>query len=104
MARFAPTLLTLVGFAALAAAPSPGAASQIHFRAEPATVPAEARVVVRDTVFRCGEDGCYAPRGSSRAEIVCTVLARELGPLRSFSAGGRSFAGDALAECNRAAR
>jgi hypothetical protein len=91
------------GIAALAAA-APAAASKAHFRAEPLAAPAEARLVVRDTVFRCGHAGCVAPRGSARAGIVCSALVREVGALRSFSADGRSFGAEELAECNRAAR
>ena len=105
MPRLTFTLFTsLVGIIAVAAATAPAMASQVHFRAQPAAIPAEARLVVRDTVFRCGDNGCTAPRASSRAEIVCTALAREVGELRSFSANGRHFGADELAECNRAAR
>jgi hypothetical protein len=100
MIRLTSALLSL---AALAGA-VPVLASQAHFRAEPVTAPAEARLVVRDTVFRCGEGGCVAPGGGSRAAIVCTALVREVGPLRSFTVAGRSFDADALAQCNRAAR
>ena len=105
MLRFASVSSTLLlPLAALVATVVPAAASQIHFRAEPANVPAEARLVVRDTVFRCGDAGCVAPRASSRPELVCAALAREVGELRSFSSEGRAFDAAALADCNRRAR
>lgn len=95
------SLFTLLAFVATA---TPAMASQVHFRAQPVTVAAEARLVVRDTVFRCGEAGCAAARGSTRPEIVCSVLAQEVGALASFSAGGRDFDAAALERCNRRAR
>ncbi|HEX8643945.1 MAG TPA: hypothetical protein VF702_08535 [Allosphingosinicella sp.] len=105
MARIAPTLLTsLLGLAALAASAAPAEASQTHFRAQPLNLPEAIRLVVRDTVFRCGPASCVAPRASSRAELVCAALAREVGGLASFSAGGRAFDAAALEACNRRAR
>ena len=101
MTRSVSALFALLSVAAAAA---PAAASQVHFRAQPVAVPAEARLVVRDTVFRCADSGCVAPRASSRAEIVCSALVREIGAVSSFSANGRSFGADELAACNRAAR
>lgn len=106
MTRTFPSALLALSFSVLSlAAPVSAAwASQIHFRAQPETAPSEARLVVRDTVFRCGAAGCVAPRGASRAELVCAALAREVGGLESFSANGRLFDPAALAECNRRAR
>ena len=94
----------LCGVTVLAAAAGPATASPLHFRAEPATVPGEARLVIRDTVFRCAAAACVAPRASSRAELICAALAREVGALRSFSANGRSFDAAELEACNRRAR
>jgi hypothetical protein len=93
-------LFALLAFAAAA----PASAAGVHYRAQPAAVPADARLIVRDIVWRCGDGGCTAPRNGSRAEIVCASLARELGTLASFSAGGRSFDAAALENCNRRAR
>jgi hypothetical protein len=105
MARIASTLFTsLVGLAALSATAGTAEASQTHFRAQPLDLPEAVRLVVRDTVFRCGGAGCVAPRGSSRPELVCSALAREVGGLASFSAGGRAFDAAALEACNRRAR
>ena len=99
-AAVSPT--SIIALALLAAAPA--AANEPHFRAQPLAAASEARLVVRDTVFRCGAAGCIAPRGSSRAEHVCAGLVREVGALAGFSAGGRAFDEAALADCNRRAR
>jgi hypothetical protein len=96
-------LLGVLATAAAAAAPA-RAPGEAHFRAHPATASTAQRLVVRDTVFRCGVDGCVAPRGTSRPELVCSALAREVGTVASFIAGGRSFDAAALETCNRRAR
>lgn len=89
---------------ALGATSGPAFASGVHYRVVPATAPAEVRLIVRDIVWRCGSGGCTAPQNGSRAEIVCSSLAREIGVLASFSAGGRVFDAAALENCNRRAR
>lgn len=86
------------------ASAAPPAATGVHYRAQPAAAPAQARLIVRDIVWRCGAGGCTAPRSGSRPEIVCASLAREFGALASFSAGDRSFDAAALENCNRRAR
>ena len=101
LSSLSATFLTAAAFAATAA---PAMASQAHFRAQPVAPASEARLVVRDTIFRCGTAGCAAARGSTRPEIVCSVLAREVGQLASFSAGDRDFDTAALEACNRRAR
>ena len=98
---FFALLATLLAFGMTA---SPAAAAGIHYRAHPAAVPAEARLVVRDIVWRCGAGGCTAPENGSRPAIVCSALARELGALRSFTVAGRSFGAEELENCNRRAR
>ncbi|HEX8216998.1 MAG TPA: hypothetical protein VF577_06000 [Allosphingosinicella sp.] len=94
----------LLTIAAMLAAAGPAAASEVHYRAQPAAAPAAARLIVRDTVWRCGSAGCVAPRSGSRPAIVCASVARALGTLRGFSAGGEAFDAEALENCNRRAR
>lgn len=105
IASITSTLLLGALAAATAGAAAPARApGEAHFRAHPATASTAQRLVVRDTVFRCGVDGCVAPRGTSRPELVCSALAREVGTVASFIAGGRSFDAAALETCNRRAR
>jgi hypothetical protein len=82
----------------------PAAATAQHYRAEPVTAVDAQRLVIRDTVFRCGASGCTAARSADRPERVCAALVREVGALASFSVGGRVLDAAALAECNRRAR
>ena len=75
-----------------------------HYRAEPATAQAEAKLVVRDLVWKCTAAGCLAGRSHSRPEIDCSALARQIGPLKSFAVAGRALGSAALEKCNARAR
>ena len=86
----------ILGFA-LAAAPALAAPA---YQAEPAAKPAAAKLVLRDTVWKCGDAGCAGSQSNSRPAVVCAVLAREVGALRSFSAEGRTLSAEELEKCN----
>jgi hypothetical protein len=75
-----------------------------QYRAEPASPPAAARLVVREIVWKCGAGGCVAPQGHSRPAVDCSALAREVGTLRSFTVGGQPLDSAALGKCNARAR
>ncbi|HEX8533266.1 MAG TPA: hypothetical protein VF662_03800 [Allosphingosinicella sp.] len=74
--------------------------AQSHYRAEPAAKPAVTKIVLRDTIWSCGDSGCSAGKSGSRPAIVCEVLAREVGALRSFSVAGQPIAPEQLEKCN----
>jgi hypothetical protein len=90
--------------AAATAGTAPAQASGSHYRADPAAMPAGQRLVVRDMVWRCGGGSCTSGENGSRPAVICASLAREVGQLRSFSAGGHAFDAAALESCNRRAR
>ena len=89
---------TLLGGTAFAAAGGG------QYRAEPASPPTAARMIVKDIVWRCGAAGCVAPRGNSRPAIDCSALAHEVGTLRSFTVEGQALDPAALEKCNARAR
>ncbi len=91
---------TLLGLALIA---SPAFASS-HYHAETVAKPAAAKLVLRDTIWKCGDNSCEAPKSGSRPAIVCTVLARQVGSLRSFTADGKALSADELGKCNARAR
>lgn len=70
------------------------------FQADPVAKPASERIVLRDTVWRCGDSGCAAGKSSSRPQIVCAILAKKVGSLRSFSAEGQALSQEELEKCN----
>ncbi len=83
---------------------TPVLAAGPHFQAEPVAKPAEAQLALRDTLWRCGDVGCGASESSSRPAIVCAVLAREVGALRSFSVKGEALGAEELEKCNARAK
>ena len=106
MTRHASPLLLalLLPVAALVAPPAPASAAAPHYRAEPATPPSGERLVVRDLVWKCGAGGCVTGKSNSRPATDCAALVRQVGALRSFSAGGRPLTGAELEKCNARAR
>jgi hypothetical protein len=75
-------------------------ASAPQYVAEPVTRPAESKIILRDTIWNCGESACAGTRSTSRPAIVCAVLAKKIGRLRSFQANGQALAPAALEACN----
>ncbi|WP_052134712.1 CC_3452 family protein [Sphingomonas sp. 37zxx] len=93
----AVTILSL----AMPAMTVPAAAqSQAHYAAVPTIAVAAKKLVTRDTIWRCGENGCRAPKSAMRPVILCELLVREVGPLQSFSVAGTAFDAEALTKCN----
>ena len=82
----------------------PAFAAAPYYKAETAAPPAAQKLIVRETVWKCGPAGCVAAQGSSRPAVECGALARQVGTLRSFAAGGRAFDAEELEKCNASAR
>ena len=98
-------LLTfLVTFAILGGSIGAAAAEPVHYRAEPATPQAQARLIAKDLVWKCGSAGCVAGKSNSRPATDCSALVRQVGALRSFSVQGRALTATELEKCNARAR
>ena len=76
------------------------ALSAPYYHAQPAGTAASTNVVLRDTVWKCGSFGCVGTRSNSRPAIVCAVLVRAVGRLRSFAEEGRAMSAEELEKCN----
>ena len=87
---------TFATFALLASTP----ALASHYVAQPAAKPAQAKIVVRDLIWSCGDTGCSAAKNGSRPAIVCASLAKEVGKLESFSVAGAALGPAELEKCN----
>ena len=99
------TLLALLGAVAVfGASAGPALAETVHYRAEPATPQAQARLIVKDLIWKCGPAGCIAGKSNSRPAIDCPALARQIGTLRSFTVAGQALPAEALEKCNARAR
>jgi hypothetical protein len=92
----------LILFSLLSA--TPALAAGPHFQAEPVAASAQPKLALRDTLWKCGAAGCTAAASNSRPAIVCAVLAREVGALKSFSAGGLPLGAAELGKCNARAK
>ncbi len=68
------------------------------------TTPITGTKVASETLWRCADNACVAQAATSRPEIVCARMAREVGKLESFSYRGTAFDADTLAKCNVKAR
>ena len=86
------------------AAAAPALAAGAYYQAELATPPAAERLVVREIVWKCGPGGCIAGKSNSLAKTDCAALAREAGPVRSFTVAGRPLSAAELEKCDARAR
>jgi uncharacterized low-complexity protein len=92
--------------AMLAFAPAAASAQTArgYYAATPAASFEKASLVTRSTVWKCNEGVCVAAKANARDNIVCELVAREVGQLTAFRANGTSFDAEALAKCNTKAR
>jgi hypothetical protein len=65
------------------------------------TAPASnGHAVVGGLVWKCADTACAAPKGTSRPAVVCARLAKEVGQVSTFTAGGKALEAEDLARCN----
>jgi hypothetical protein len=98
LAALATSATLFAGSATTAFAATPG------YRLVPETAISGNSVVARDVLWKRSGDAWIATKATSRAEIVCSSAAREIGKISSFSANGTDFTSDQLAKCNEKAR
>jgi hypothetical protein len=88
---------------ALALSATPAFAAPL-FHAQPDATPSNTKFVLRDTLWKCGDTGCAAAQGTSRPAVICAVLAKQVGTLRSFSFKGEEISAEELDKCNARAK
>ena len=93
--------LILTAAAALFVA-APAAAGS--FTAQPVVPTKQAKIVARDIVWTCTDQGCRGATAESRPAVLCQALAKKAGRLASFTANGRAFAAAELDRCNSVAK
>lgn len=106
MTRIAPTfvyfIIALAAFPltfAMSASPAFAQAAP-YYRAEFAHPLASTQLVERGLLWSCADQACVAVESNSRDAVICSALARKLGKVTAFSAGGRAFDDSKLAACN----
>lgn len=106
------TLRSVIAVASIAtsailmtAAATPAFAGAPAYRLAPvAALSAADTVVVRDVLWKCNDAGCTATSATSRPAIVCSTAARKIGKVASFTANGKDFTAEELADCNKKAK
>ena len=97
VAALAWTTLTI----GTAVSPSPAAAAEgAYYRAQLSAPASSANAVAGGIVWKCAETNCAAPKGTSRPAIVCARLAKQVGEVATFTAGGKALEAEELARCN----
>lgn len=103
MIRFAPLATAVLSLAALA--PVAGAAqSGGYYTATALEAPKKASFVTQNTVWKCKDSVCTAPRTPSTDKLMCERAASRIGALSSFSVGSTAFDAAALEACNARAK
>jgi hypothetical protein len=99
MVRFAALILSLVGSLTLLGSAALAQPGNGFYNVTLANQVA-GKTIVRGMVFSCDGAACTSAQGNSRPAIICASVARELGPVTAFRAGGESLSAEALAKCN----
>ena len=103
--RTLPALFAAAASVALVAVAAPAPAQgPAHYVAVPAAEAAKASVITRSTPWRLANGAYVADRAPERDLVLCQLLARDVGQLKSFSAGGKALDEGALAKCNARAK
>lgn len=105
MTRLISTAASIAASVLLVGAATDARAQGAYYVAKPAAETTKSRVVTRSTPWRLAANGAYvANRAPERDLVLCQLLARNVGPLQSFSAGGAALDADALGKCNGRAK
>ncbi|ODP37228.1 CC_3452 family protein [Sphingomonas turrisvirgatae] len=103
MIRFASLTATALSLAAL----TPAAAlaqSGGYYAATAAVAPKKASFVTANTVWKCNDGVCTAPKTPTQDKVMCERAAARIGALSAFSAGSTAFDAAALEACNARAK
>ena len=100
MTRLFPIAAAIV---ALAGA-TPAAAQGAYYVAKPVAELKKASLVTRNTIWKCADGVCLAPKSPDRPAIMCELVVREAGKLAMFAVGGAQMDEAALDKCNARAK
>jgi hypothetical protein len=99
MVRFAPFATVALSLVAL----SPAAAlaqSGGYYAATAAQAPKKTSFITQNTVWKCKDGVCTAPRTPAQDKLMCERAVARIGQLSAFSVGGTPFDAAALEACN----
>ena len=73
------------------------------YTAQPVAPTKQSKIVARDIVWNCTDQGCRGATAESRPAVLCQALAKKAGRLASFTVDGRALPAADLERCNAAA-
>lgn len=100
LAPLAAAALSLAAFSPAAALAQSGG----YYAATAAEAPKKSSFVTQNTIWKCKDGVCTAPKSTSQDKVMCERAAQRVGTLSAFTAGGAAFDAEALAACNARAR
>ena len=103
MIRFAPLAAAAMSLAALVPAAA-SAQSGGYYAATAVAAPKKASFVTQNTVWKCKDGVCSAPKTPTQDKIMCERAVSRMGALSAFSVGGTAFDAAALEACNARAK
>lgn len=86
--------------ALLAAAGVQAQTANGYYTATPIAKPAKERLMTRATPWRLQGNTFVAAQAPERDTTLCTLVARDVGGLASFTVGGKSYDAAQLDKCN----
>ena len=86
--------------ALLAASGAPAQTVRGYYVATPAAQSAKTQLMTHATPWRLQGASFVAAQAPERDLVLCQLVAKDVGQLSSFSAGGKAFDADQLAKCN----
>ena len=71
-----------------------------YYVATPVSAPAKTRLMTRATPWTLQNGAFTAAQAPERALVLCQLVAKDIGQLSAFSAGGKAFDAATLDKCN----
>lgn len=94
------TSAIIASAALLAASGAPAQTARAYYVATPAAAPAKDRLMTRATPWRLQNGVFVANQAPERELALCQLVAKDVGQLSGFSAGGKAFDAAQLEKCN----
>lgn len=102
MIRFNPFFVA--AFSLVALAPIAAAQSGGYYAATTVEAPKKASFVTQNTMWKCKDSICTAPKTPTQDKVMCERAVQRVGPLSAFAAGGVAFDAATLEACNARVR
>ncbi|MEG3180951.1 CC_3452 family protein [Sphingomonas sp. LT1P40] len=96
LASLAAAALTAAAFMPIAAFAQSGG----YYSATAVEAPKKASFITQNTVWKCKDGTCTAPKTPMQDKVLCERVVQRVGALSAFTVGGTPFDAAALTACN----